>query len=176
MSKRDLKKYLGELDNRQLAEQVVSLYEKFPEVKVYFDFVFNPREEKLVADAKAKILNEYFPKKSKRAKLRRSTAQKIIKHFLNLGVDASSIADVMLYSIETAIRYSARRDIRYESFYKSILTSYEQAIRFVISNQIQSDYRGRLDAIKAEVQRQGWGNSLEFGRLGDMFEEDGIWR
>ena len=41
MSKRDLKKYLGELDKEQLLEQLIELYEKFSVVKEYYDFVFN---------------------------------------------------------------------------------------------------------------------------------------
>jgi hypothetical protein len=33
MSKRDLKKYLGELDKEQLQEQLIELYEKFTALK-----------------------------------------------------------------------------------------------------------------------------------------------
>ena len=45
MSKRDLKKYLSELNKEQLEEQIIELYEKFSPVKVYYNFVFNPKEE-----------------------------------------------------------------------------------------------------------------------------------
>ena len=116
MSKRDLKKYLATLDKEQVSEQLLDLYDKFREVKIYYDFVFNPKEEKLLQDAKAKISNEYFPIKSKRAKLRRSVSQKFIKHFLVLGVDAFALADLMLFSIETAMKYSAKREMKYASF------------------------------------------------------------
>ena len=44
MSKRDLKKYLDKLDKPQLEEQLIELYEKFVDVKKYYDFVFNPQE------------------------------------------------------------------------------------------------------------------------------------
>ena len=47
MSKRDLKKYLGELNKEQLEEQIIELYEKFSPVKTYYDFVFNPKEDRL---------------------------------------------------------------------------------------------------------------------------------
>ena len=33
MSKRDLKKYLNELNKEQLEEQIITLYDKFPAVK-----------------------------------------------------------------------------------------------------------------------------------------------
>ena len=48
MSKRDLKKYLSDLSKSQLEEQFVEMYDKFKDVKVYYDFVFNPNEKNLI--------------------------------------------------------------------------------------------------------------------------------
>lgn len=162
MSKRDLKKYLKELDKEQLEAQLLELYEKFSDVKIYYDFVFNPKEEKLLQEAKLKISNEYFPLKGKRPKLRRSTAQKYIKHFLSLGVDPFVVADLMLYNIETAQKYSARREMRYASFYKSMLNSFEQAVKFSIENGMISEYKNRIFEIKETAFKQNWENKKEF--------------
>ena len=96
MSKRDLKKYLAELDKPQLEEQIIDLYDKFSDIKTYYNFVFNPKEKNLLRDAKLKISNEYFPIRGKRPKMRRSVAQKFIKHFIVLGVDDFAIADAVL--------------------------------------------------------------------------------
>jgi hypothetical protein len=165
MSKRDLKKYLADLDKEQIAEQLLALYDKFSDVKTYYDFVFNPKEEKLVQEAKMKISNEYFPIKTKRAKLRRSTAQKYIKHFLLLGVDPFAVTDVMLYAIEVAQKYSARREMRYASFYKSMLNSFEQAVNYAIANGVIFESKARFLDIFNEVNRQKWENRYEFERV-----------
>lgn len=170
MSKRDLKKYLAGLDKEQIEAQFLELYDKFSDVKTYYDFVFNPKEEKLVGEAKAKISNEYFPVKTKRAKLRRSTAQKYIKHFLLLGVDPFAVADVMLYAIEIAQKYSAKREMRYASFYKSILNSFEQVVSYVISNGIIADFKPRILDVFNEVNRQKWENRFDFERVIEKFD------
>ena len=81
MSKRQLKKYLQDLDKEQLEEQIVDLYERFKPVKVFYDFVFNPREEELMRKSKLKISKEYFPETRRKPKARRSVAQKEIKNF-----------------------------------------------------------------------------------------------
>lgn len=170
MSKRDLKKYLESLDAAQIAEQIIELYDKFGDVKTYYDFVFNPKEDKLVGEAKAKISNEYFPVKSRRAKLRRSTAQKYIKHFTTLGVEPNALADLMLFNIETAQKYSAKREMRYSSFYKSMVNSFEQAVNFIIVNGILPDFKKRLTAIENEAARQRWENRDEFSRIIESLE------
>jgi hypothetical protein len=158
MSKRDLKKYLDSLSKEQVMEQFIEMYDKFKDVKTYYDFVFNPKEEKLIGEAKSKILNEYFPLKTKRAKLRRSTAQKYIKHFIILGVDPFIVADIMLYNIETAMKYSAKREMRYSSFYKSIAKSFELAVGYIIANAITADFQ---ENVNAEARRQRWENADE---------------
>lgn len=170
MSKRDLKKYLKDLDKEQLEEQLIELYEKFSDVKVYYDFVFNPKEEKLSQEAKLKITNEYFPTKSKRPKLRRSTAQKIIKHFLSLGVDAFVVADIMLHNIEVAQKYSAKREMRYSSFYKSIFNSFEQVVKYSIENGLTAEYKNRFFAIKENAFAQRWENKNAFEDVLEIFD------
>jgi hypothetical protein len=170
MSKRDLKKYLNELSKPQLEEQLVELYDKFKDVKVYYDFVFNPNERNLVKDAKLKISNEYFPIRGKRPKMRRSVAQKFIKHFISLGVDSFIIVDVMLYTIEIAQTLSSKKQINNEAFYKSMLNSYEQAISFMIEKGILDDFKSRVVDIKEEAVLQNWMNKYEFNAIVERFD------
>jgi hypothetical protein len=162
MSKRDLKKYLAELSKEQLEAQIIELYDKFSDVKIYYDFAFNPNEDKLVREAKFKISNEYFPVKGKKSKMRRSVAQKFIKHFISLGVDSYFIADIMLYNVEIAQTFSAERVVKQELFFKSMLTSYQQAVSFMIERGILEDFRSRVVAVKEETIAQKWLNYYEF--------------
>ena len=175
MSKRDLKKYLGELDKEQLHEQLIELYDKFSVVKEFYDFVFNPKEDKLLQEAKLKISHEYFPVSSsgkrRKPKMRRSVAQKIIKHFITLGVDPFVIADVMLYTIEIAQAFSSENIIRQETFYKSMSNSFEQAVQFSIANGILSEFNSRIRAISEETIAQKWKNKSDFLLILERIDE-----
>ena len=170
MSKRDLKKYLHELNKEQLEEQIIELYHKFSDVKVYYDFAFNPNEDKLVREAKIKISNEYFPVKGKKSKMRRSVAQKFIKHFITLGVDVFIIADIMLYNIEIAQTFSAEKTIKQDFFFKSMLTSFQQAVSFLMEQGIFVEFKSRVVAIKDETLHQNWVNQYEFNAIVERFE------
>lgn len=174
MSKRDLKKYVSELNKEQLEEQIIDLYEKFQPVKVYYNFVFNPKEESLLQDSKFKISNEYFPIKKlgrrSKPKMRRSVAQKLIKHFVVLGVDPFVIADVMLYNIEIAQAYSSENPIKQELFFKSMFNSFEQAVEFIISNGIYAEFKTRIGSIFQKTVDQKWINQYEFERIISRFE------
>ncbi len=169
MSKRDLKKYISELNKEQLEEQIVELYDKFKEVKVYYDFVFNPKENNLVKEAKLKITNEYYPVRGKKPKMRRSTAQKFIKHFILLGVDYYIVADIMLYNLEIAQALSSEKEIKLEAFFKSMLNSFQQAISYIIEKGILEDFKSRVVAIQEETNTQEWINKQEFNNIIERF-------
>ena len=165
MSKRDLKVYLKELKKKQLEEQILDLYDRFNEVKTFYNFVFKPKEDKLLEDAKFKISKEYFPVNNRKPKARRSVAQNIIKHFIQLGVDAYIVADVMLFNIEVAQRFSAQKEIRQESFYKSMLKSFEQAVEFIDENKLRAEFNDRVLNIITTTKQQDWMNFEEFIQL-----------
>lgn len=165
MSKRDLKKYTTQLTKDQLEEQILELYEKFSDVKVYYDFVFNPNEVKLVREAKIKISYEYFPVGRKKPKMRRTIAQKFIKHFISLGVDSFIIADIMLYNVEIAQTFSSQKTVKQELFFRSMLTSFKQAISFMIAEGILNEFQNRVVAIKEETIHQKWVNYYEFDAI-----------
>ena len=165
MSKRALVKYLQSLDKAELESQVLELYEKFKPVKTYYNFVFNPKEDKLIEEAKFKISKEYFPVSNRKPKARRSVAQKLIKHFHTLEMDPSLLADLMLFNIEMALRFNARKPSRQEAFYKSIFNSFEEAVTFLEASGQRAIQQDRLNEILEEVEEQEWFNAEAFERM-----------
>ncbi|MFT6441205.1 MAG: hypothetical protein ACJASM_000740 [Salibacteraceae bacterium] len=163
MSKRALKKYLQELTKEQLEEQCMDLYLKFKEVKTYYNFVFNPDEKKLLEEAKVKISQEYYPTgKRRRPKMRRTVAQKFIKHFVLLGVDPMIIGDLMFYNIEIAQTYRSHRTVHQDSFYTSMLRSFEQALAYTKEQDIYFDFKERAELICKTTEEQEWFNQEAF--------------
>lgn len=171
MSKRDLKQYLTELTKKQLQEQVIELYEKFGNVKTYYDFVFKPNEEKLSKEARLKISNEFFPINNRKPKMRRSVAQKYIKHFVELGVDSFITADIMLFTLEIAQSFTAEKPIKQEAFYKSMFNMYKQVTEFVIEKGIYYEFQTRIKAIENIAVEQKWLNNDAFSSVIEKFKD-----
>ncbi|MFD1095865.1 DUF6155 family protein [Salegentibacter chungangensis] len=170
MSKRALKKYLDSLEKEQLEEQIIDLYERFDEVRVFYNFVFNPKEDKLVKEAKLKIAKEYFPTGKRKPKTRRSVAQKIIKHYRKLGFDPILLADIMLYNIEVAQSYSVEKERISDAFCKSMYKSFEEAFNFIAGHSLLPEFRARLIKIIENAEEQHWFNASGFDRLGEQMQ------
>lgn len=162
MSKRDLRTYLKGLKKAELEAQIIDLYERFKEVKTFYDFVFNPKEDALVEVAKAKITKEYFPQTKRRPKARRSIAQNFIKHFLTIEMDPGMIADLMLYNIETAQAFSAEKLPTQMPFYISMHQSYKQALAHATFHGLWEMMKNRMVSIADAAKTQDWPNAQRF--------------
>jgi len=170
MSKRELKKYVATLKKKELELQIIDLYERFKEVKVFYDFAFNPQEEKLIDQAKAKIANEYFPIKRRKARARRSVAQKFIKHFIEIGVSPTMIADVMWFNIEIAQTYNKDRKLKQPAFYKSMANSFDEAVKYSAAHGLIEDYKHRLLDVYKQAQLQNWPELYAMERSLDLLD------
>ena len=162
MSKRELKQYLNGLSKEQLEEQLLDLYNRFKEVKEFYDFAFNPKENELLEQCRFQISKEYFPVNGRKAKARRSVAQKWIRKLKLLGAEPSMIADVMLFNIEIAQTWSGERTVVQESFFRSIIKSFDDALNFISENGLQREFGSRVEKITATCFSQNWPNRSLF--------------
>jgi hypothetical protein len=78
----------------------------------------------------------------------------------------------MLFTIETAQRFSAKRYIKYDSFFKSFFTAYQQAIAFMIENGIINEFLDRVVEVKEEAIRQKWANHYDFSALLERVDDN----
>ena len=159
MSKKLLQKHLVELQKEHLEIMVLDLYDKFPEVKTYFNFVFNPNENKLLEQARIKVANEFFPLKRKRPKARRSVAQKYIKHFKTLGMSPELIAEFMWYNIGLMHTFCEEKPQRLP-FFKSFCNFYKEALQFASYHQIIPLYKTQILAVYSASK--DWENAYDF--------------
>lgn len=162
MSKKKLKAYLNDLSKKELEEQILELHDRLKEVKTFYAFVFNPKEDKMLDEAKFKVSKEYFPPSNRKPKRRRSVAQKAIKEFIKLGVEPMLIADLMLFNLEVASSYTREKAINQDAFYKSCLKSFTEAISFIDASGLQSTFNARLEKLIDEVYTQEWVNKSAF--------------
>ena len=168
MSKRQLTQFLSELNEEELRDQILDLYQRYKDVKQFYDFSFHPREEKRFDEAKQRIGREYFPEAGKKIRKRRSVAKKFIRNFIRLEADPSKIADLMLFNIEVAQQYYQEKPIRQTAFYNSILGSFQEAVDFIGTQFLIEEFHYRIQQIISNCRQQEWPNKDAFIAAGKV--------
>ncbi len=169
MSKLTLKKHLQSLDNEQIIEVVLELYDTMKPVKEYFEFYMNPNENKMLEKYRAVIVSEFYPKEKRGfAKTRFSVCKKAIADFRALKPAPELLADLMLTLPELACKFTFEYGDMSDQYYTSAYNNFKVAIDFLQKNKLLKQFKLRCETCVKHSVHCGYGFEDEMSFLYDM--------
>jgi hypothetical protein len=151
----DIKKELNKLDKAKLVDIVADLYKKNKSVKEFFDFYINPDERGLLTKYRDKVFEAFYPRRGDRYKLK--DGKQAIADFKKLGISADSLADLMLFYVETGVKFTNDFGDIDESFYNGVSTVYHQALTLMKKEALLDKFADRTWKIVGDTSEIGWG-------------------
>ena len=151
----DLKKELKKFDKDKLIDLVVDLYKKNKAVKGFFDFYINPNERELFEKYRYKVFAAFYPKRGFNYKLK--DGKQAISDFKKLGASADLLADLMLFYVETGVKFTNDFGDIDESFYSSLEKAYVQALTLMRKEELLEKFADRASNIIKDADGIGWG-------------------
>ncbi len=153
----ELRRHLKELTRDQLMEDVVDLFRKDSFVNDYYTIKCKSGESiSILENYKLIIENEFFPINGF-GKARLSVAKKAISEFKKLSQDKKAIAELMLFYVETGVRYTDCYGDIYESFYFSMESMFKRAVDFIVKHSLEDRFKDRCRQIVNDTVNMGWG-------------------
>ncbi|MEM1135419.1 MAG: DUF6155 family protein [Bacteroidota bacterium] len=154
--KSELNKYLKEMDNKELIQEINKLYSKFSEVKKYYEMELTGDTTAIVEEYKTKIKKEYFPTRGY-GQARNSVSRKIVNDFKKISVFDKDIIDLLLYRVEIMLDFTMAYGDIDEAFYSSLESSFEEAMKLIAKEKLQDDYEKQCKAFIKVSYNFGWG-------------------
>lgn len=151
----DLKKELKKLEKDQLVELITDLYKKNKSVKEFFDFYVNPDEKELFEKYRTKVFQAFYPKRGYECKLK--DGKQAISDFKKLGPSSELVADLMLFYVETGVKFTNDYGDIDEGFYSSIETTYFAALTLMKKDDLLHKFAKRAGLVVSDTTNIGWG-------------------
>ena len=86
-----------------------------------------------------------------------AVAKKAITEFKKLSNDKNSIAELMIFYVETGVRYTDCYGDIDEPFYMSMESMYERTLKYIVSNDLIDKFNDRCLKIVNDTTNVGWG-------------------
>ena len=151
-----LKKTLSEKSEKELLNEVTTLFKKFPQVKEYYTLLLcSDGQEQVLDKYKEKIRNEFFPKRGY-GKARLSIAKKSISDFKKISQESSLIIDLMLFYVDQGVEYTASYGDIDGPFYLSMEKMYLNALELAHKSKLLLNFEKISNHI-AQNACEGWG-------------------
>jgi len=151
----DIKKELKKFEKDILIELVADLYKKHKSVKEFFDFYINPDEKELFNKYCERVLNAFYPKRGFGYNLKEGKTA--ISDFKKLGSSTELLADLMLYYVETGVRFTNDFGDINEAFYSSLEKTYLGALTLMRKESLLDKFADRALKVVDDTSEMGWG-------------------
>ena len=151
----DIKKELKKLDKEKLIDLIADLYKKNKSVKEFFDFYVNPDERELFNKYRDKVFEAFYPRRGYNYKLK--DGKQAISDFKKLGPSTDLLADLMLFYVETGVKFTNDFGDINEGFYSSLETTYVATLKLMEKENLLHKFADRTYKVVSDTSEIGWG-------------------
>ena len=150
-----IKTELSKLEKSALIEIISDLYKKNKSVQEYLNFYIKPDEDGLFEKYRAKVYEAFYPKRGFGYNLKQG--KQSITDFKKLGPSVESLADLMLFYVETGVKFTGDFGDMDEAFYNSMESTYANALKIIYKVRLLDVFKKRSIQILNDTQDMGWG-------------------
>jgi hypothetical protein len=151
---REFRKYLKELEEDELRQELEKLYRQLPLVKEYYQFELSQDHAGLVISYKQKIERHYFPTSGRQPKRPKAAKMRdLINQFRQLSPFTYDVADLLLYQTETMVRFANDRGYISRGFSQTLVSRYKEALVLITKEDHKADFSSRAQKIMQEARK-----------------------
>ena len=117
-----------------------------------------------------KVFEAFYPKRGDNIKLK--DGKQAISDFKKLGTSADSLADLMLFYVETGVIFTNDFGDIDEPFYNSVASVYSQALTLMKKENLLDKFADRAGKVVSDTSGIGWGFHDYLGDIHSDFYVD----
>ena len=146
LTKKSLIKHLDKSDKEDIIREVLTLFDKFKNVKEFYTAELTDAANPMLERYKKKITIAYS---SENPKERRTNlnVNKLIKEFKKISIYERELADLMLHRVECGIAAFSKNMNRSATFYNCIVNSFEDAVKLISANGYNDEFMPRINQL-----------------------------
>jgi len=144
LTKKALLKHLNKSDKEDIIREVVTLFDKFKNVKEFYKSELAGEGNPMLSTYKRKI-EEAYNKPNPKERTTNINLNKLIKEFKKVSIYDRELADLMLYRVECGIAAIKRDNKRSATFYNCIISTFEDAVKLIVADRSLDEFQKRID-------------------------------
>jgi hypothetical protein len=146
ITKKALLKHLSKSDKEDIIREVVTLFDKFINVKEFYTAELTDATNPLLERYKKKITIAYLLANPKE----RSTnlnINKLISEFKKVSIYERELVDLKLHRVECGVAAFNHNNKRTATFYNCIANTFEEAVKLILADNSIDEFRQRINKI-----------------------------
>ena len=151
LTKKALLKHLNKSDKEDIIREVVTIFDKFKNVREFYSAELTDEANPLLLKYKRKIA-EAYARPNPKEKTTNSNINRLVAEFKKVSIYNRDTADLMLYRVECGVAAFGHDINRTATFYNSILTTFDTAIRLIYSEGYEEEFKVRIKKVVKDAE------------------------
>ena len=165
----EFKQLLAQMDENELREELMKLYNKLPLVKDFYnqDLMTEEERQEVLKTYKTKIYKQYWTSRTNPKIPNNTNVKKILEEYEKISVFPYDVIDLLIYRVETNTDHANEFGGTSDGCYNTSITSFKKAMKLMNENNLRSHFETRCKQIfKANNLDYWYIEQLEY-----LFEE-----
>jgi len=150
--KRDFLKLLKALDEEELREELLALYERFPVLREYYKLELGSSTKDVLEKYKKDVRKAFFTGRRRMGKRGRSNSAKVIKDFKEVSIHPRDLVELHFHRVAVMIEAMEYYRVENEPFYNSMIKSFEKSAEMAKKELLLDSFRESADKIVASFE------------------------
>lgn len=146
LTKKALLKHLDKSDKEDVIREVVMLFDKFKNVKEFYQSELSDEANPALDKYKKKI-KEAYAKPNPKERTTNANLNRLLKEFKKISIYDRELADLMLYRVECGMAAIKKNNKRSPTFYNCLLSTFADTIKLVVADNSMNEFKPRIDKI-----------------------------
>jgi len=146
LTKKTLLKHLTKSDKEDIIREVVTLFDKFKNVKEFYSAELTDAANPILEKYKKKITKAYITANPKE-RTTNMNVNKLIHEFKKISIYERDLVDLMLHRVECGIDAFKRNTNRSATFYNCIITTFGNALKLISAYNYMDEFSQRVNKI-----------------------------
>ena len=150
MKKTKFIKHLEQLEEEDLRGELLSLYEKFLDVRKFYSMELGKDEDRarIFAKAKKDIASKYATRSTRRPRRPRiNKINKLLTEVTKISIFKEELIDLYLYNCEMALDFMLAYHFHSDPLHNTVVKSIDKACSLIVESQSEEEFRERLNRI-----------------------------
>jgi hypothetical protein len=145
----DFKKYLAALDEAEVREEMLKLFNKLPQVQEFYaqELMSDTERKAMLEEYKKKVYNQFWTRTGNPRSPSNAELRTLLTNFEKVSVFPSEVIDLFLYRVEMATEFANDFGGMSDADYNASLTAFKKAVEMMVEHKLGEQFRERCEAL-----------------------------
>ncbi|NNF34063.1 MAG: hypothetical protein HKN68_08145 [Saprospiraceae bacterium] len=150
MKKTRFIKHLEQLEDQDLREELLTLYERFEDVRKFYSMELGRDEDRarIFTKAKKDIASKYATRSRRRPRRPRiNKINKLLTEVSKISIFKEEMIDLYLYNCEMALNFMLEYHYHSDPLHNAVVKGVDKACALIVESQTIDDFNDRMNQI-----------------------------